>query len=278
MTFLKTTFRSFVTGLSSVVMVGGWSAALGTVAIATATPAAACGVDPYIGTICTVAFSYCPQGYIEADGRLLPINAHQALHSLIGFAYGGDNTTNFAIPDLKGRTVIGKGQGTGLSHIQIAKKVGQQELVLTTSQVPLKYHSHEATFHGTGGGSTHINVPASPGTLNVTSKLKALQASGIAQPQAGKFLGMGGSGNQQAPIYATSTATATAVDLGGLEVQLTGTAGHGAVDFDIMTGITGGTVSLALAGSDPIEAVSTQSPGLGVTFCIADTGIYPVRP
>jgi hypothetical protein len=42
-----------------------------------------------------------PPGYWPADGRLIPINQHQALFSLIGTYYGGDGRTTFALPDMR---------------------------------------------------------------------------------------------------------------------------------------------------------------------------------
>lgn len=38
---------------------------------------------------------------IPAAGQLLPINQNQALFSLLGTRYGGNGTTNFALPDLR---------------------------------------------------------------------------------------------------------------------------------------------------------------------------------
>lgn len=38
---------------------------------------------------------------LPADGRILPINQNQALFSLLGTTFGGNGTTNFALPDLR---------------------------------------------------------------------------------------------------------------------------------------------------------------------------------
>lgn len=259
-------------------MASGWGAALGVAALATATPAAACGTEPYLGAVCTFAADWCPPEYLPANGQLLSIREYAALFATIGNRYGGNGANDFAVPDFRGRMAVGKGQATGFSVVQLAEKVGQQAVQLMPGQVPLVPHSHTATFAGTGEVSRHVSIPASPGSLGVTSKLEALQVTGTAQPLAGKFLGMGGGGNQQAPIYATSSATTTAVALGGLEVNLTGTPGHSAFEFEVKTGITGGNVSVAPAGSPATANVSTQSPGLGVTVCIATSGLYPPRP
>jgi hypothetical protein len=41
------------------------------------------------------------QGALPADGRLLPINTYTAVFSLLGTNFGGNGTTNFALPDLR---------------------------------------------------------------------------------------------------------------------------------------------------------------------------------
>ena len=39
---------------------------------------------------------------MPANGQLLPINQNTALFSLLGTTYGGNGTTTFALPDLRG--------------------------------------------------------------------------------------------------------------------------------------------------------------------------------
>ena len=63
--------------------------------------AARAGVEPFIGEIMTVAFNFCPRSFAEMNGQLLPVNQNQALFSLLGTTYGGNGTTNFALPDAK---------------------------------------------------------------------------------------------------------------------------------------------------------------------------------
>jgi microcystin-dependent protein len=70
----------------------------------------------FLGEIFTYAFNFAPPGgTLDANGMSLPIAQNQAVFSLIGTTYGGNGTTDFAIPDLRGRTMIGTGQGPGLS-------------------------------------------------------------------------------------------------------------------------------------------------------------------
>lgn len=90
-------------------------------ALIAAAPAAHAGPEEYLGEIITVGFNFCPRGTLEADGRLLPISENTALFSLLGTMYGGDGRTTFALPDLRGRTIIGAGQGPGLPNYAIGQ-------------------------------------------------------------------------------------------------------------------------------------------------------------
>ena len=69
----------------------------------------------FIGQIMMAGFNFAPKFWALANGQLLPINQNQALFSLLGTQYGGNGTTNFALPDLRGRTPVGYGQVVGVS-------------------------------------------------------------------------------------------------------------------------------------------------------------------
>ena len=279
MIFFKRYVRRLVGGLTSLGMAAAGGLTFGTVTLMTATPAAACNSEPYIGTVCTFAFDWCPREYLPADGRTVTVREYQALFALLGFKYGGDNANVFGLPDLRGRSVVGTGKDPILQNpVNLGQKFGQQSVVLNSAQVPLVPHTHPATFQPVGGGMQQVNVAPTPGTLAVTSKLQAVQVQGVAQPQTGSYLGTGGPAGLQAPIYVPAPITTAPVDLGGLEVKLTGTPGTGPIQFNVPVGISGGTVSVGPAGSGAGAEVSTQSPGLGQTVCIAALGLYPNRP
>ncbi len=72
------------------------------------------GDNPYVGEIMTTGANFCPRGWRGTDGQLLAISQYDALFSLLGIFYGGDGRTTFALPDLRGRVVIGVGQAPEL--------------------------------------------------------------------------------------------------------------------------------------------------------------------
>lgn len=52
-----------------------------------------------------------PAGWLPCDGQLVSITQYNTLFALIGTQYGGDGRYNFALPDLRGATAVGQGNG-----------------------------------------------------------------------------------------------------------------------------------------------------------------------
>lgn len=96
---------------------------------------------PYVGEIITVGFQFCPLGWAEASGQLLPISENETLFVLIGTTYGGDGQDTFGLPDLRGRAIIHQGQGPGLSNYVLSQTSGSTSVTLTTANLPPHTHS-----------------------------------------------------------------------------------------------------------------------------------------
>lgn len=103
--------------------------------------------EPFLGEIRPFAFGFTPKGWASCDGQLLPINQNQALFALLGTMYGGNGTTTFALPDLRGRA----GMHLSSVHTQ-GERAGQENVTLTTAQIPL--HSHTANCSNVAGTQT----------------------------------------------------------------------------------------------------------------------------
>lgn len=108
-------------------------------ALAGASPAMA--QDYYLGQIITVANNFCPYGTMEAAGTILSIQQNTALFSLYGTTYGGNGTTNFALPDLRGRAPNGEGQGPGLNPYMQGEVAGMPSTTLTVVNLPSHTHT-----------------------------------------------------------------------------------------------------------------------------------------
>ena len=75
-----------------------------------------------LGQVVLFAGNFAPGGYSIADGQSLPIATNLALFSQIGTTYGGDGRTNFALPNLQGRTVVGTGAGHGAHAAHLGQR------------------------------------------------------------------------------------------------------------------------------------------------------------
>ncbi len=98
-------------------------------------------MEPFLGQIQAMGFTFAPLGWAKCDGQLLQISKNDALFSLLGTAYGGDGRTTFGLPDLRGRVSLHEGQGPGLSNFRIGEKSGVERVYLTTQQIPAHNHS-----------------------------------------------------------------------------------------------------------------------------------------
>jgi microcystin-dependent protein len=145
-------------------------------------------VDPYIGQVIIVPYTFCPRGTTEMAGQLLPINNNQALFSLLGTTYGGDGRTSFAIPETRGRTTVGVGSGPGLPTNRLGEKFGAASVTLNIANLPLHAHALEGAQPGPPGGGRGQQGGAATGSQVATGagQATALQtgAAGGGQPVA----------------------------------------------------------------------------------------------
>jgi len=101
--------------------------------------------EGFIGEIRMFAGTYAPFKWAFCDGQLLTITQNGALYSLIGTIYGGDGTTNFALPDMRGRLPVQYGDGPGLSDRPIGQRTGTETVTLTLEQMPSHNHPIQAS-------------------------------------------------------------------------------------------------------------------------------------
>ena len=96
--------------------------------------------EPFIGQIQTFGFNFAPRGWALCNGATMNISQYTALFSLLGTTYGGDGRTSFALPDLRGRTPLHKGD----TH-QLGQKGGAETVTLTAAQIPAHTHTMKAS-------------------------------------------------------------------------------------------------------------------------------------
>ncbi|MGI4873117.1 MAG: phage tail protein [Janthinobacterium lividum] len=115
-------------------------------------------MDAFLGEIRLMSFEFAPKGWAYCQGQLLAVQQNQALFSLLGTTFGGNGQTTFALPDLRGRAIVGQGQLTGGSTYVPGQARGTESVALTQDQIP----AHTHTFSGTvqAGADALDNPPA----------------------------------------------------------------------------------------------------------------------
>jgi microcystin-dependent protein len=105
--------------------------------------------DFFIGQVMMTGFDFAPKFWAQCNGQLLPINQNQALFSLLGTQFGGNGTTNFALPDLRGRTPVGYASSVDPSWqppaVQMGQAGGAESVTLLSSNLPAHTHNMAAS-------------------------------------------------------------------------------------------------------------------------------------
>jgi len=101
--------------------------------------------SPFIGEIRMFAGNFAPRNWAFCSGQILPISQNTALFSILGTTYGGNGTTNFALPNLQGMAPLGAGDGAGLTPRTIGDTGGETSVTLLANEMPSHNHGVNAS-------------------------------------------------------------------------------------------------------------------------------------
>jgi microcystin-dependent protein len=118
--------------------------------------------QPFIGQIIAVGFNFAPVGWALCAGQSLPISEYSALYTLIGTTYGGDGTSSFNLPDLRGRAAVNQGQGAGLSNYVLGEPTGTEQVTLLQGQIGMHTHTLMAASSANASTPTTGTVLGTP--------------------------------------------------------------------------------------------------------------------
>lgn len=207
-------------------------------------------MEAYTGFITAVPWNVAqylpPNGWALCNGASIAVNQNQALYSLIGNAYGG-TAIAFNLPDLRGRVIVGAGQGPGLRNYTIGQKGGSEFVTLTLPNLPP--HNHPVV----------VSNPNLPVTGNVTATMNVNNASAGSGDPSGAFLGNLSSSSGDT-IYASSQ-------------NATMNAGAISVQSNLQASLNSAGINTGVAGSG--VPVKVMQPYLAMTYIICLQGIYP---
>jgi len=115
-----------------------------------------------VGSIVAYGSTTPPPGWLLCDGSVLNLNIHPEytkLAHLIGYAFDPQKAS-YALPDLRGRVIVGVGNGSGLTPRTIGNYFGEETHVLTLPETFYKYHEQGSDITLVWG--LHKNAPVAP--------------------------------------------------------------------------------------------------------------------
>lgn len=117
-------------------------------------------MDGTVGFMLLFAGNFAPLNWALCDGSKLLIAMHPLLFRLIGTRYGGDGIKTFCLPDLRGRVIVGAGQGTS-AYYNPGASGGNTSVVLDTKTLPAHSHRVDVTITPAAAGVTNSSSPVS---------------------------------------------------------------------------------------------------------------------
>ncbi len=166
--------------------------------------------DPYLSQLGLFAFGFAPRGWAFCQGQVLPIVQNQALFALLGTTYGGNGSTTFALPDLRGRVPVGLGPlPGGVTGQYMGQTGGSDAVTLGATQVPQHGHAID------------------PATITATARARngvADQRSAVGSVPAVDTTGVATVYSDAAP---DATMDASAISIGGSVTTVNAGGGQG---------------------------------------------------
>ena len=135
------------------------------------------------GAMMAWASDVIPANWLLCDGTAVSRSTYASLFAIIGTTYGsGDGSTTFNLPNLKGRTIVGK-DGAQTEFDVLGETGGAKTHTLTQAEMPSHTHTQDAhahTFSGTTStAGNHSHTTYGVGGFNSSGAgYLALQSDG----------------------------------------------------------------------------------------------------
>ncbi|HVT12553.1 MAG TPA: tail fiber protein [Fimbriimonadaceae bacterium] len=117
-------------------------------------------MDPFLGEIRPVPYNFAPRGWAFCQGQIMQISQNSALFSLLGTTFGGNGTSTFALPDLRGRVPLGAGQSQDGNTYTLGEVAGVESVTLQTQTMPAHNHGTLICTGAAQSASPQDELPA----------------------------------------------------------------------------------------------------------------------
>jgi microcystin-dependent protein len=149
--------------------------------------------DQFVAEIRMFGCNFAPNGWALCNGQILSISQNTALFSLLGTQYGGNGSTNFALPNLQSAGSLNAGNGPGLTPRDTGETGGVSAIALIIQEMPSHNHGVNAkipsniqtpvaNIFGNYGASRPAQNYYAVGNPNTGMNPGALSVAGGSQP------------------------------------------------------------------------------------------------
>lgn len=115
-----------------------------------------------VGQIIFVGATVLPAGTLYADGSSLLRTSYPVLFAKIGTKFGTPvDIFHFNLPDWRGRSPVGGGQGSGLTLRSVGDVVGEESVALDITMMPAHTHPSGSSVTSAGAHEQAYNRPNS---------------------------------------------------------------------------------------------------------------------
>lgn len=140
-----------------------------------------CEDDMPTGSVSAFVGTIAPEGYLLCDGASYEKAAYPSLWGVLSLhgAIFEEDTTHFIVPDLRGRVIVGAGQGMGLTNRLVGQFDGFETHTLEVNELPVHEHNVPYTIQlagalmASGGDFDVIDFTASPASTSETGNDQA---------------------------------------------------------------------------------------------------------
>lgn len=123
-----------------------------------------------IGSVTGYIGASVPSGWLSADGQCVSRVTYSELFVAVGVTWGScDSDNGFILPDLRGRVLVGEGDGVCCLDKVLADYGGSEQHTLSVSELPSHSHAVSDPGHGhpisvrgsgtAGGTNNRVNAP-----------------------------------------------------------------------------------------------------------------------
>ena len=139
-----------------------------------------------IGSVLEFAGSSAPTGFLLCDGTAINRVTYADLFAIIGTTYGvGDGSTTFNLPNIKGKTVVGRDAGQTEFDV-LGETGGAKTHTLITAELPAHNHTitdpghtHNVDAWTSGGGGYGVSIVLNQLTKYIISNAVISNTTGI---------------------------------------------------------------------------------------------------